>query len=256
MKLRFIPLIFTFFIFSQESLAQESGGAECNALDHPCLIKEIEKIIPTIEKQDWRDQSLRELAKSYAYEGQTDKAIAIISQISSNDTKAMTIRGIGFAAASLKWDIPRYRKLFLDLEKQAQAINHPPSQGIAYTYISMAQALAGDDEGARKTAAAMTNAALRNKAYGESAEIQAERGDLQNALLSLSAIDTPSYKNKAYDTVSRIFLGKALTTEAYETARRIDNPFYRAKSLQRILNKSNPEEQDMEPIEDMAKAAE
>ena len=38
---------------------------------------------------------------------------------------------------------------------------------IALTYISMAQAFAGDNDAAMKTAAGMDNQALRNKAYGE-----------------------------------------------------------------------------------------
>ena len=225
----------------------------CNAMDRPCLLRQIEILTPTIDKQDWKDQTYRELAKTYAYEGQTDKAIALIPKIVDNDTKAMTIRGIGMAAASLKWQNAQYRTLFTKLSEQAALITHPPSQGIAYTYIAMSQAFAGDDDGARKTAASMANGALRNKAYGETAEIEAERGDLQNALTSLAAIDTPSYRNKAYDTVSRIFLDKAFVEHAYACAEKIDNPYLRAKSIQRILNKGNAEEQDMEPQENLAK---
>ena len=81
-------------------------------------------------------------------------------------------------------------------------------------------------------------------------EIQAERGDLKNALISLAAINTPSYRNKAYDTVSRLFLEKALIAEAYACADKIDNAYLKAKSIQRILNKGNAEEEDMEPKEE------
>ncbi len=243
--------IFVFGLYTH--VRAEDKIPACTAMDRPCILKQIEILAASIDKQEWKDQTYRELAKTYAYEGQADKAIALISKIVDNDTKAMTIRGIGMAAASLKWSNAQYRALFIKLSEQAALINHPPSQGIAYTYIAMSQAFAGDDDGARKTAASMTNSALRNKAYGETAEIEAERGDLQNALTSLAAIDTPSYRNKAYDTVSRIFLDKAFVEHAYACAEKIDNAYLRAKSIQRILNKGNTEEQDMEPQENLAK---
>jgi hypothetical protein len=225
----------------------------CQAMDRPCLMQQMETLAPLIDNADWRDQTFRELAKTYTYEGRSDKALALLPKIQKPDTLAMTIRGIGMAAASQKLPKNQYDFLFGKLKEAASKITHAPSQGIAYTYISMSQAFAGDDTGARATAAAMDNAALRNKAYGEAAEIQAERGDLQNALLSLAAINTPSYQNKAYDTVSRLFLEKAMVSEAYECAQKIDNPYLKAKSIQRILNKGNAAEENMEPKEDMLK---
>ncbi len=178
--------------------AREEKEPACTAMDRPCLMRQIETLTPKIEKSEWKDQTMRELAKTYTYEGEADKAIALIDKITDNDTKAMTIRGIGMAAASLKWDQHRYAVLFEKLTKEAQKITHAPSQGIAYTYIAMAQAFAGDDDGARKTALAMENVALRNKALGETAEIQADRGDLKNALASLAALDSAPYRAKAY----------------------------------------------------------
>lgn len=246
--------LLVFILAIQGAYAEDKkAGPDCAAMDRPCLMKQIESLTPQIDKSDWKDQTLRELAKTYSYEGQTDKAIAIIDKITDNDTKAMTIRGIGMAAASLKWDPRRYDSLFAKLSAEAAKISHPPSQGIAYTYISMSQAFAGDDDGARRTAAAMDNTALRNKAYGEAAEIQAGRGDLQNALASLDAIDSAPYKSKQYDIVSRIFLDKAMIEEAYACASRIDNAYLKAKSIQRILNKGNTEEADMEPKQDALK---
>ncbi|HEU4838714.1 MAG TPA: hypothetical protein VFS88_04800, partial [Micavibrio sp.] len=78
------------------------------------------------------------------------------------------------------------------------------------------------------------------------------RGDFKQAMLSLEAIDTSSFRNKAYDTVSRIFLGRAMVEEAYACTMKIDNAFLKAKSIQRILNKGNAEESDMEPTQDLA----
>ncbi len=246
------------FIFSGTAMAQKKKEVTptCTAMDRPCLMKQIETLTPNIEQQDWRDQTYRELAKTYTYEDQPGKAIALIEKIKNNDTKAMTIRGIGMAAASLKWPKQRYDGLFTQLSAEAKKITHPPSQGIAYTYIAMSQAFAGDDDGARKTAAAMENPALRNKAYGETAEIEAERGDITNVLKSIAAIDSSPYRNKAYDTVSRIFLDKAFVEHAYTAANKIDNAYLKAKSIQRILNKGNVEEQDMEPMADMSTGTE
>lgn len=226
--------------------AQEAKKT-CAAMDRPCLLKELETLIPSIDNTAWRDQSYRELAKTYAYEGQISKALAIIPKVENNDTRAMTIRGIGMAAASKKLDRAQYSSLWKSLSDEAAKITHAPSRGIAYTYISMSQVFAGDDEAARATASKMENAALRNKAYGEAAEIEADRGDLKNALISLSAIDAPPYRDKQYDIVSRIFLDKALVNEAYECAGKISNSYLRAKAVQRILNKGNAEEEDMQP---------
>ena len=251
----FYLFILALAAFSEGAIAQSSKSKEptCAAMDRPCLMKQLETLVPRIEKSDWRDQTMRELAKTYTYEGQTDKAITLIEQITDNDTKAMTIRGIGMAAASLKLDRHRYTTLWNQLSQEALKISHAPSQGIAFTYISMSQAFAGDDDAARRTAASMQNGALRNKAYGEAAEIAAGRGDLDNALKSLGAIDSPAYKNKQMDIVSRIFLDKAMVEQAYACASQIDNAYLKAKSIQRILNKGNTEEEDMEPTSDLGK---
>jgi predicted negative regulator of RcsB-dependent stress response len=222
-------------------------------MDRPCLMKQIETLVPRVEKSEWRDQTMRELAKTYTYEGQLDKALALLPKIEDSDTKAMTVRGIGMAAAGAKMDRTRRNWLWDRLAEEAFTINHAPSRGIAFTYISMSQAFAGDDDAARSTAAAMENGALRNKAYGEAGEIQADRGDLQQALKSLSAIDSSAYRNKEYDIISRIFLDKAMVDEAYACASAIDNAYLKAKSIQRILNKGNAEEEDLEPKIDVTK---
>lgn len=248
-------LLMGLFIFVAPIAAHAVGEDKvpnCTAMDRPCLMKMVQALTPQINQGDWRDQTYRELAKTYAYEGDTDKAIALIEKIQKPDTKAMTIRGIGMAAASLKLPQGRYNVLFTRLTEEANKITDASAHGIALTYVAMAQAYAGDDKGARNTAATMTNAALRNKAYGETAEIQADRGDVANAMLSLDAIDAPSFKNKALDTVSKIFVNKAMIGEAYAVAMKIDNAYLKTKSIQRILNKGNAEEQDMEPTEDLA----
>ncbi len=241
-KIIFAMAAFIVAIITQSAYAADEKLPSCAASDKLCLMKQIELLTPSIERQDWQDITYRELAKSYAHEGKPESAIALIEKIKNSDTKAMTIRGIGMEIAGLGWDRARYNKIFIALAEQAKAISHGPSQGIAYTYIAMAQAFAGDDDGSRLTASAMTNAALRNKAYAETAEIQAERGDLKNTLQSISAIEASSFRNKAYDTVSKIFLDRGHVDEAYVCAQKIDNAYLKAKSIQRILNHGNPEE--------------
>jgi tetratricopeptide (TPR) repeat protein len=215
----------------------------CQASDKSCLMDEIDNLAPKIDVQAWRDKTRRELAKAYTHEGQEDKAISLISKISSSDTKALTIRGIGFAAADNKWtDSERYEKLFKNLAAEAEKIDHKPSYSIAYTYIAMAQAFAGDNEGAMATAKSMDDQALRNKAFGETAEIQAENGDIHNALLSIAEIDSLSFRNKAYSTIATIFTKTGDVDNAYKAAQKIDNAYLKTQALQKIVNVGNAEE--------------
>lgn len=233
------------------SLCSPAAAQEtpCTANDKPCVMKELETIAAGIDNKSWRDQTYRELAKSYTYEGLEDRAIALIGRIETPDTRAMTIRGIGFAAADSQWDKTRYAVLWAKLDAEAKKIEHLPSQGIAWTYIAMAQAFAGDDEAATATARAMENAALKHKAFGESAEIQAERGDFSAAMASIAEIDSSAYRNKAYRTVAKIFTDGGKLQEAYDTAMKIDNPYTKAQALQTLLNRGNPEEDEVKTEE-------
>lgn len=215
---------------------------ECNIEDKDCLLSRVLEIAEEIDNKSWRDQTYRELAKAYAYQNELGKAIDILGRIETPDTQAMTIRGIGMAAASNNLDQRTYNTLFQDLTKQAETISHAPSRGIAMTYIAMAQAFAGDNDGAKKTAQGMNNIALRNKAFGESAEIQAEKGNFEAAMDSIKQIEASSFKNKAYATISKILLEKKMIEQAYQSALMIDNPYQKAASLQAIINHDNPEE--------------
>ena len=228
--------------FAQDE--QPGDDMRCDASDKACLMDQAEKTAADIEEQSWKDKVYRELAKIYTYEGHEDRALSLIGKIENADTKAMTIRGIGFAAADSKWENKeRYDALFAKLDTEAQKIDHPPSFGIALTYIAMAQAFAGDDAGATKTAAAMENDALRHKAFGESAEIQAERGDFDAAMDSIAHIDSLPFRNKAHLTIAKIFIKKGMMQQAYDAAMKIDdNAYMKADALQLILNADNPEE--------------
>ena len=231
---------------SQEEAAEKAAPApaavSCSIEDRPCILKTLEETASTIENASWRDQTLRELAKTYAFEGDLDRAISFIEQIKTPDTKAMTIRGIGMAAADNNLTPEKYKTLFTSLRAEAEKIKHPPSYAIALTYIAMAQAFAGDDEGAWATAADMQNDALRHKAYGETAEIQAEKGNYEDALKSIAFIDSEAYKNKSYELVCKILADQDLLGPALKSAENITNSYKKAEALQYVLDKQKPRE--------------
>lgn len=215
----------------------------CQIEDRACVLKQIEDIAPAIDNKNWHDQTLRELAKTYAFEGDTDKAISLIPEIKTPDTQAMTIRGIGMAAAGNKLTKEQYESLFTKLRAVADStIKHPPSYAIALTYIAMAQAFAKDNEGAWKTAGSMENAALRHKAFAETAEIQAENGDFEASMHSIGLIESEAFRNKAYNVVSKIFAEKKLYQEALNAAAKITNAYKRAEALQFTLDRQKPRE--------------
>jgi hypothetical protein len=214
----------------------------CSASDKLCLLSELEQLAPKIDNIAWREQTYRELAKSYTHQGKYDQAISLVKLIKNPDTQAMTIRGIGFAAADGKWPRARYDDLFEKLMISARNIADPAGKEIALTYVAMAQAMALDDAGATATAKAMENEALKNKAFGETSEIQAERGDVKAAFESLSYIQNEAYKNKAYQTIAKIFVARGDITSAYQSALKVNNAYEKASILQMIINHGNPEE--------------
>ena len=224
-----------------------AAPACASATDIACMTALLDSTADTIAEKNWRDQTLRELAKLMAKQERYDDAIALLPRIENPDTRAMTIRGIGMAAASLKKPPASYAAMFEKLAAAAAQIEHPPSHAIAQTYIAMAQAFAGDDSGATKTALAMDNAALRNKALGESAEIQAEREDLDAALVSIGHIDDPSFRDKAHRTIAKILADRKQYDKALSAAMKIDNNYQRAQAILHILARQvSPDEISVE----------
>ena len=234
----FLFLFCMFFsVLTFEAAAQE---AECAPENRACILNSIEEQSAKIEQDSWRDQTYRELAKTRAFEDDMAGALATLDKIQNPDTKALTIRGIGFAAADLKLPQERYNQIFTDLRAKAEAIDHPPSYAIALTYIAMGQAFAGDNDGAWATAKDMENDALRHKAYGETAEIQAENGDTEAALKSIAFIDSLAFRNKAYATVSKILAEQGEYQGALKAAYQIDNAYKKATAMQYILDQQKP----------------
>lgn len=209
----------------------------CSGTDHACLLKELEKTADGIQEVKWRDISYRELAKSLATDGKFTEAMVVVPKIQTGDTQALTIRGIGMAAAAHNLTADQYNALFKSLAEIADKITDQPSKDIAYTYIAMSQSFAKQDAAAIATAKAMTNPALKHKALGEIAEVQAERKDAAAAIATLKQIDSLSYQNKSSRTVTLLLADRALYDEAAKVAQGIENPTLKAEALQYIISK-------------------
>ena len=218
----------------------QGAAAECGVNDRACVLQVLEAEAAKIEKKAWRDQTYRELAKTRAFEGDLDGALAVLDKIETPDTKALTIRGIGFVAGDLDYTPEQYGPMFEKLRMKAEEIEHKPSYAIALTYIAMGQAFAGDNEGAWKTASEMENDALRHKAYGETAEIQAEAGDYEAAMKSIGFIDSLAFRNKAYAITSKILANREQYKEALAAGMRIENAYKKSQALQYVLDKQKP----------------
>ena len=204
------------------------------------MISELQATLPNITEQSWRDIAYRELVKLLAQEGRTTEAIALIDRISNPDTQALSIRGIGMAAAEINLTPEAMTTLFAALRKRADAITQPAPREIAYTYISMSQVFSRLDKEAKVTAEAISNPALKHKALGEMAEIQAERSDGAAALQTLSEIEDVPYRNKASRTIALLLADRKIYKEAYLAAHGMTNPTLKAEALQYILNKQKP----------------
>lgn len=218
----------------------------CEIEDRPCLLKSMTETAAQIQQTSWRDQTYREIAKTYAFDGDVDTALGLIDKIETPDTKAMTIRGIGMAVADHHPSPESYTLTFKKLRTKAETITHPPSYAIALTYIAMAQAFADDDAGAWKTAQDMENDALRHKAYGETAEIQAEKGKFDEAMKSIAFIDSLAFRNKAYTIVSRILAEKNFLPQALKAAQKITNPYKKTSAIQFVMDTQKPREVEKE----------
>jgi hypothetical protein len=217
-------------------------ATSCAYEDRACVIDAVEATAAAIENQSWRDQTYRELAKTLAADNNLDRALGLIEKIITPDTKAMTIRGIGMAVAEQKLPEADRQIAFTKLREAAETIKDPPSYAIALTYIAMAQAFAGDNDGAWATAASMKNDALRHKAYAETAEIQAEAGNFNAAMRSIELINSQSFQNKALLSVTKILSDHEYYNEALKAAAEITNPYEKTTALQYVLDSQKPRE--------------
>ena len=232
---KFLGFLFTAFIFA--SLSSYANTNVCSSSDRACIVQQLISETEKIGNVSWRDQSYREIAKTLAADGKFKEAVELWEKIETPDTKAMTIRGIGMAAADFSLNKGDLNSLFASLREKAETIDHPPSYAIALTYIAMSQAFAGDDAGAWATSASMENDALRHKAYGETAEIQAEMGNFDGAMKSIGFIESTAYRNKSYALVSKIFADRENYDAALKAAVPLTNSYKKAKAMQYVLDK-------------------
>lgn len=235
-------LLASTLLLSLLGLHAPAHAKACSIENRGCVIDALLGEAAKIDNASWRDQTYREIAKTLAFEGRFDAAIDVWGKIETPDTKALTLRGIGMAAAEGSLDEDAYDALFKKLRARSETIEHPPSYAIALTYIAMSQAFAGDDQGAWDTAADMENAALRHKAYGETAEIQAEKGKFNEAMKSIGYIESGAFRNKAYSIVSKILADQGKLENALRAADNITNAYKKAKALQYVLDIQKPRE--------------
>lgn len=246
MSMQILALLAVLYLLAGPARAAEQP-APCTATDPACLLGMLEQTTTAVTENQWRDNTYREIAKLYSRRKQADSAIALIGKIKNPDTKAMTIRGIGMAAAKTDMTKAEFDDLFAKLAAAAAKIDHPPSHAIALTYISMAQAYARDNEGAMKTAAAMENPALRNKAYGEAGEVQATRGEIDAVMISMKMIDDPGYRDKELRIISKVFTDGKYFDHALKTAEAITDAYQKSQAILYILVKQvTPEEVSIE----------
>lgn len=210
-----------------------SALSQCKATSLKCLLDATAAEAQAIEEPRWRDQILRDLVMRYADAGYARNALPLIPQLQNGDTRAMAIRAAGMGLAKHSDDKSKDSDsaYFTQLKGLADTIEHEGARAIAYTYIAMAQAMAGLDEEATVTAKNMSNSALRNKAFAENAEIQAEREDKKAALASISHIDDAAFRDKAYSITADIFIKQGRFEDALDMAAHITNSY----KLTRIL---------------------
>lgn len=235
----FLLLIHTMPLTAAADQSQKTNAAahSCDVSDYPCMLTELHDAAQNVNDVKWRDKLYREIAKLYTITQDSASALAVLDQIQSADTKALAIRGIGFAAADHGYSPAALNTLFTKLHEKAKTIEAQASREIALTYIAMPQARAALDQDALITANMIQTDALRNKAHAENAEIQAERGDLDAAARSIAEIDDAAFKDRAYRLVSKIFTQQKNFEKAQHAAYKIENDYDRANALLELMAK-------------------
>lgn len=242
------PIIALLLVFAALHDAPAHADAVCAGLDQACLLNQLEREADAIPETQWRDSTYRELAKLLARRGEEDNAVALIDKIRTPDTKAITIRGIGMNAAQYaKLTKEQYATLFSSLTAKANDIKDPSSQAIALNYIAESQANAGDDAGSLKTALAMKNEEMRNKALYDSSKAQAAAGRIEAVEAGIKAINQAPFRDKARRTASEIRANAKDYDGALRLAEKIENPYQKAQAVLYILVRQiSPEEVSVE----------
>jgi hypothetical protein len=220
-----------------------------------CALKALGEDIPAINNLRWRDQSYREYAKQLLRHRKIDNAIEVVSAISSPDTRALTIRAIGFGVHDLALSDDEKNSYFDLLHIKAGLISQKDSQEIALTYLAMAEANADLFDRALQNAKKIETLSLRQKSFQEIAEIMAAKSEIDSAFIALQNIEDLAFKNKAYGVIASAFVKKDLLSPALQAVSYIDDPYIKATALLDILTKQDmrinvPAEQDIEKSND------
>lgn len=219
------------------------ADTQCANDDPACLIKDLHESIAKIADFHWRDQVLREVAKALTEKGYPELALRIIEQVENQDTKAMTIRGIGVNTAKLSMPDDQKTYIYNQLKVAANNLSDAPSKDIAFRYIAKGQALAGFDAEADKTVDAVKDTSQRDKAYEEIAEVQAAQAKLDNVMETIARIESPSYRDRAYGAASKIFIKNGQIDPALKLAYKIETPYNRAQALLLVMKAETAQDQ-------------
>ncbi len=246
--MRLTRIVAVFLAYAALSAVPALADTACTGSDQACLLDLLERDASAIPEQEWRDSTYRELAKLLARKGDEDKAVALIDKIKTPDTKAITIRGIGMNAAQhAKLTKEQYDALFSALTSKANDMRDLPSQAIALNYIAESQATAGDDAGSLKTALAIKNEEMRNKALYDSSKAQAAAGRINAVEAGINAINQAPFRDKARRTASQIRADAKDYDGALRLAGKIENPYQKAQAVLYILVRQiSPEEVSVE----------
>lgn len=246
--MRPIRIIVLLLILMASGSKPSHADPDCAGADQTCLLDLLDRDATAIPEQDWRDSTYRELAKLLARKGEEDKAVALLDKIKTPDTKAITIRGIGMNAAQfVKLTKEQYDALFAALTSKANSMRDLPSQAIALNYIAESQATAGDDAGSLKTALAMKNEEMRNKALYDSSKAQAAAGRIDALEAGINAINQVPFRDKARRTASQIRADAKDYDGALHLANEIENAYQKAQAVLYILVRQiSPEEVSIE----------
>ena len=116
----------------------------------------------------------------------------------------------------------------------ARSIDNAGLRAWALRYIVVAQAEAGDMDGAFATARSIDDAWYRAGALGDIAEAQAEAGDMDGAFATARSIDDAWYRAGALGDIAEAQAEAGDMDGAFATARSIDDAGFRAQAFRDI----------------------
>lgn len=232
MRLLFVLFTISCFLYSPYALSQQIN---CDRENTRCLYDSLLQITEDIDNTNWKDQTYKEFSVLLTASNEPDQAINVIKLINNPDTKAMAIRANAMAITEHAFYQKKYSQLFENLITAANTIEHLPSKSIAYTYIAIAQAIAGDFNSALSTALSMENESLKNKALAEISELTAQRNQFNETVQALSSIQTSHYRDKASLNVSKIFSDNNKYDQAMKIMAMINSPYQKSQSLLTII---------------------